>query len=395
MKILHVNVNNSGGGVEQYLMQLFTELDIRGYKNLFLYGEKNNGKIIPPGVESFFIEKITHLHCKDLQAKLNLVQDIISSYGPDIVYIHQVLNLELIDFLTKRLPSIRFVHGFKLICPDGVKTLKSTDNLCHYPLGYSCQLRSYLYKCMPRNPFIGLPLLYSSKKISKIHKTRSFIIVASKFMKSVLIKNGFIEKNIKVIPYFTYLPKLKEKSLPNDSKKILAVGRLVKAKGMHHLINAFSMIDEKIQLDIVGDGPEAAALKRLVQQRGLTSKINFYGWLTHEKVKKIYANSFAVAVPSVWPEPFGIVGIEALAHGKPVVAFNSGGISEWLLNGNTGFLVKVGDDEGLADKIEMLLKDAELRKFMGKNGRELVKKHFIPEVHLKSLVTLIENSIRH
>jgi glycosyltransferase involved in cell wall biosynthesis len=394
MKILHVNINNYGGGVEQYLHQLFIELNAKGHKNIFLYGEKHNEIINLPNVEYFNIENITHFHCNKLNSKLECVQEIINSLKPNVVYIHQVLNSALINFLTQKLPSIRFMHGFKMVCPEGLKTLKSVNNFCDYPLDYGCQRRAYFYRCMPRNPFTGLALISNSKKICQIHKKHSFIIVASHFMKSVLIKNGFDKKRIKVIPYFTYLPKLNNNLSLNNPKKILTLGRIVQAKGFYQLIDAFSFLDGNIQLDIVGDGPETLEIKKVVRQRGLTSKVNFYGWLNHKKLSDLYVESSVVVVPSIWPEPFGIVGIEAMAYGRPVVAFDSGGISEWLIDGHTGFLIRAGDNQELAAKIKVLLNNPELSKFMGENGREIVKKHFIPEAHLKSLLPLFEKTIQ-
>lgn len=395
MKIFHVNINNYGGGVEQYLHQLFIELNKKGHKNIFLYGEEFGNITNLSNVKSFFIENITHLRCNNLPKKLDIVQNIIEKHQPNLVYIHQVLNSTLIDFLTQKLPSIRFVHGYKMVCPEGTKILKGAQTFCEYSLNFTCQMHAYSYRCMPRNLFKGLWLIYNSKRISQIHKRRSYIVVASNFVKSVLLKNGFKEKMIKVIPYFTHLPKINNDSFMLNKKKILALGRLVKAKGMHHLISTLSVIDENVQLDIVGDGPETPALKNMVKQRGLTSRVNFYGWLPHEKIEKIYENSSIVVIPSVWPEPFGIVGIEAMAHGKPIVAFDSGGISEWLSNGKTGFLVQIGDTEMLATKIMTLLNDPELGRIMGKNGRKFVKNRFLPETHLKLLLPLIENVVHN
>jgi glycosyltransferase involved in cell wall biosynthesis len=395
MRILHVNVKSFGGGVEQYLDQLFVELNKAGHKNALLFGEKEDCINRSAKVEYYNIDNITHLNCKKSNSKLEGVQQIINSLKPNIVYIHQVLNPNLIDFLTKKLPSIRFMHGFKMVCPDGLKTHKSINQICDYPLDYGCQKRAYFYNCMPRNPIKGIKLIYNSKKICNIHKKRSFMIVASNYMKNVLIRNGFKKRRIKVIPYFTYLPADNTDSYSNKTKKILALGRVVKAKGFYELIDAFSFLDDNVSLDIVGDGDEVINLKRYAQQRGLNSRIYFHGWLKHENLKDLYFESAVVVVPSIWPEPFGIVGIEAMAHNRPVVAFDSGGISDWLIDGNTGFLVRTGNNKELAEKINIILNNHDLRESMGRNGRKRVINRFMPERHIKPLIETFEKVIRN
>ena len=394
MKILHVNEYLSGGGVEQYLKQLFLELDGLGHQNILLYGSdsKLNKNLFK--AEKFLIEKITAVHCDNLNSKLENVQKIINEKKPDLVYIHQVLNSKLIDYLTKRLPSIRFAHGFKLVCPEGTKILKSGQKICEYSLNYACQKHAYHYRCMPRNFLIGLPLIYNAKKICRIHKERSLLIVASNFMKSVLIENGFNEKTVKVNPYFTYLPTICENFRLKKSKKILALGRLVKVKGMNYLLDALRILNENVELDIVGDGPEMPTLKKMVDQYGLTEKVEFHGWLQHEKLKNMYMNCSLVIIPSIWPEPFGIIGIEAMANCKPVVAFNVGGISEWLINGKTGFLIESQNSKEMAKKIRILLKNPDLGKKLGWNGRNHVKNRFLASHHLSCLMDTFEKAER-
>jgi len=77
-------------------------------------------------------------------------------------------------------------------------------------------------------------------------------------------------------------------------------------------------------------------------------------------------------VSSVWPEPFGMVGPEAMRYGLPVVGFDAGGIKEWLIDGENGFLVPWMDTSGFAVRIEELLRNKELGRQLGRNGRERV-----------------------
>jgi glycosyltransferase involved in cell wall biosynthesis len=88
-----------------------------------------------------------------------------------------------------------------------------------------------------------------------------------------------------------------------------------------------------------------------------------------------------------------MVGIEAMSYGKPVLAFDVGGISEWLKHGETGFLVNPGDEESLAEKMNLLLGDRPLAARMGLKARAAVERRFMPETHVTSLLGVFEKEI--
>ena len=393
MKILNVNGAASGGGIERYLEQLFNELGAMGHQSLLIYGDRSAEGASLLKDEARFIEGITRFDCQDLDVKLEQVTEILKSYDPDLVYFHQVLNAPLIDLLAGQKPSVRFAHGFKLVCPDGRKMLKSTGAVCGYPLGYTCQVHAYQYRCMPRNPLNGIPLIRHFKKIRAIHQRRSYMVVASEFMKSVLIRNGFRENRIAVIPYFTCFPKSGGWAATGNEPIIICVGRVIREKGMHHLIGALPAVHGNARLIIVGDGPAIDELKNLAEELDMSSRITFAGWLSHDKLDVLYRRCTLAVVPSVWPEPFGIVGIEAMAYERPVVAFDVGGISEWLKEGESGFLVKGGDEKALAEKINVLLENPDTAGHMGVKAKRLAENRFAADLHMRMLISVFERAV--
>ena len=393
MKILHCNTVSTGGGLEQYLYQLFDELTKLGYNNLFLYGENSGEANLPSTIKPFYLEKITHNNCDSLSEKLISVEAIIDQEDPDLIFIHQVLNPSLIDLLTRMKPSIRFMHGFKFVCPEGKKFFKTKLAICPHPLSCLCQPRAFLYQCMPRNPLVGLPVILRSKKILEIHRKRSLVVVASEYMKTTLLNNGFNPDMITVIPYFTHLPDDQIDPVADHEPVIFALGRIVFEKGIHHLLHAFAELRQSARLSIAGDGPAINGLKALVRQLGLSKQVTFLGWLSRETLRHHYRKSTMVVVPSIWPEPFGIVGIEAMAYEKPVVAFNVGGISDWLQDGVTGLLACPGDARDLSQKMSLLLEKPNMAAEMGKMGREVVNNRFIAEVHMNALIPVFNEAI--
>jgi glycosyltransferase involved in cell wall biosynthesis len=393
MKIFHVNMTSSGGGLEHYLLRLSEELHGRGHESLLLFGETSSGPTLPFKAQLHFIDSITHPLCRDLSKKLAAATELLNRERPDLVFFHQVLNPRLVDLLSGRYPSLRYAHGFKMVCPDGRKILKTSKVFCDFPLSYLCQFRAYRYQCMPRNLFQGVPAILHSMRIAKIHRDRSFLVVASQFMKNVMLQNGFREDRIEVIPPFTTLPALNSADPTGDPPMIISVGRIVKEKGMHHLLQAFAPLKERAKLVILGDGPFLSQLTSQARSLDIQSAVSFPGWLSSNEMEFYYRRCSMVVVPSTWPEPFGMVGIEAMAYGKPVIAFDVGGISEWLKNGETGFLVKLRDEVALAEKLNLLLGDHSLAVRMGSKGRAAVEKRFTPEIHADELLGRFQKEI--
>lgn len=116
--------------------------------------------------------------------------------------------------------------------------------------------------------------------------------------------------------------------------------------------------------------------------------VHLVPWQTQENLYKIYKHLDICVVPSVWPEPFGIVAVEAMACQRPLIATRVGGLQEIVDEGETGFLVEPGDAKDLSEKLEHLMDDPELRLSMGRKGRQrvleeytwdkIVEKHYLP-----------------
>jgi len=104
--------------------------------------------------------------------------------------------------------------------------------------------------------------------------------------------------------------------------------------------------------------------------------VRFWGYLPQTAVQEFYREGALAVMSSVWPEPFGAVGLEAMRHGLPVVAFDAGAIKEWLRDGENGFLIPWMDRDGFAARVDLLLRDPTLARRMGACGRELVAQQY-------------------
>ncbi|MFH9588183.1 glycosyltransferase family 4 protein [Streptomyces luteogriseus] len=167
-----------------------------------------------------------------------------------------------------------------------------------------------------------------------------------------------------------------------DRPVVVCVSRLVRRKGQDTLIRALPRIlaaEPDTVLLIVGGGPYEKDLRRLAHETGVASSVRFTGAVPWSELPAHYGAGDVFAMPcrtrrgGLDVEGLGIVYLEASATGLPVVAGDSGGAPDAVLDGETGWVVKGGSPEEAADRITVLLGDAELRRRMGERGREWVE----------------------
>lgn len=189
--------------------------------------------------------------------------------------------------------------------------------------------------------------------------------LSNKRYKAVLIPNGVDVGN--------YTPNYSDKGY------IFSAGRIVKSKGLQYLIKAYSMLDSELQdrfeLVIGGFGPEKENLEKLASAYGIKDRVVFISWLSNLDFIRKISDCIVYALPSLY-ETFGIVIIEAMALGKPVIASNIPGPNGIITHGEDGFLFETGDVSKLKEYLEMLLENSELRREIGKNARKTVEEKY-------------------
>lgn len=386
MRILHVNdFYGLAGGLERYLQALCRELEARGHQNAVAYAtprpDDPDPAIRPRHLITGLAEGAGRLR---RQAAIQL-RRVLHDEQPDIVMMHQILNPGAVAAILELGPTVRFAHGFKLICPGGRKTWNASRCLCPRPAGLTCQVVAYRERCMPRNPLVGLRVIARTHRLAALHR-RMPVIVASEFMRQIFLLNGFAPERVHALPYFVEIPPEPPPMPPTPV--VLFGGRLVSVKGVDRLLRALARIPGMPRLLVAGEGPERPRLSRLAQDLGLADRVDFLGWLSPAQVGAVLDRVSVVAVPSLWPEPFGIIGIEAMAHARPVVAFNVGGIREWLRHEETGLVVPADNVQALADALANLLNDPGRAQKMGEMGRRVAIDRFTPDRHVHALVEL-------
>lgn len=181
-------------------------------------------------------------------------------------------------------------------------------------------------------------------------------------------------------------PILTEKLTDKNSVKVFFTGRLVYYKGVDVLLKAFAKV-KNCELFIAGTGELENSLKTCAESRGLTEKVHFLGFLSDEELRQAYADCDIFVLPSVVKsEAFGIVQLEAMVYGKPVINTNlPSGVPHVSLDGETGLTVPPSDVKALAKAINRLAEDKELREELGRNAAERVKEKFSEKKIIRSL----------
>jgi glycosyltransferase involved in cell wall biosynthesis len=183
--------------------------------------------------------------------------------------------------------------------------------------------------------------------------------------------------------------------------RLLFAGRMDRLKGGSELLQALPEVRRRLggrlEIAFAGDGPARPAWEAEALALGLTEPdihVTFRGRLDSDALDTLYSNSDLLVLPSLWPEPLALVGLEAGRHGLPTVAFDVGGIGEWLKPGLNGMLAP-GDPPtvpGLADAIVSVLKDPETYERF-RHGAEDATAEFTIEEHLRRLMRVFETVV--
>jgi len=298
----------------------------------------------------------------------------------DVIHIHQVDDPEIVTALRARAPVVISAHGYTA-CTSGVHYFRPGHE-CARPHGAGCVPNLLARGCAHTRRPNTLPAKYRQATRGLEALVRADLAVSySSAVDRHLAANGVTRRA--VVPYF---PTMSAKSGTGHAtrRRVVFAGRVVAPKGVSVLIRAARDVDAEFV--VCGDGWQLEKMRGLAQRLEVASRIRFTGWLGADALGEELANASVVVVPSLWPEPFGLVGIEAFAAGRPAIASATGGVTDWLEDGVSGFTVKPGDAAGLARALERMLADPARQQAMGLAGASKVAACFSPERHLATLV---------
>jgi glycosyltransferase involved in cell wall biosynthesis len=370
MKVLFIHQYSGAlGGAETDILLEAGALRDRGHSVALLY-EAPTGQS-----ETAWAETFSAGHQTLGENPSETVRNVVNQFVPDVIYFHSLPDIgALRASLNSQVPVVRRVHDHRLYCMRGGKYNYFTRAICSRPASWRC-----VFPCLGflgRNPGQTFPFKWISyqDKVEEIRINRQCdcLVVYSQYQKDELIRNNFDPAKIEIQVPVHQDNETGPLSTFSDQNLILFIGQVIRGKGVDLLLRALARVRVPFQARILGEGNHRLYCERLSARLGLTDRVQFHGFIPRGQMQEYFLQASLLAVSSVWPEPFGLVGREAMQYGLPVVAFDAGGIREWLLDGENGFLVPWKDTKRFAARMELLLQDKELARRLGRRGRELV-----------------------
>jgi glycosyltransferase involved in cell wall biosynthesis len=299
---------------------------------------------------------------------------------PSLVHLHQVDDPEIVAAMRALAPVVLSAHAYTA-CTSGVYYFGPGQE-CTRAHGPGCVPNLIARGCAHTRYPKTLPAKYrSASRGLRALQLADLAVSYSSAVDRHLAANGIAHRA--VVPYVPTMAAA-QGSGHETRRRVVFAGRMVRPKGVGVLIRAAREVDGEFVL--CGDGRELEAMRELTRRLGVQERVQFRGWLDGSQLASELAEASVVAMPSLWPEPFGIVGIEAFAAGRPAVASATGGIGDWLEHGVNGLAVPPANAEALARALNELLADTDMQRRMGLAGREMVARRFSGEQHLSTLL---------
>jgi glycosyltransferase involved in cell wall biosynthesis len=302
------------------------------------------------------------------------------AFGPDVIHLHQVDRPDVVQAMRETAPVVISAHVYSA-CTSGVYYFRPGEE-CTRAHGPGCVFNLIARGCAHTRNLKPLPTRYrnASRRVDALRRA-DLVVSYSSAVDRHLAANGLTRRQI--VPFPATI-EAKHGSGHATRRRVVFAGRIVRQKGVAVLIRAAREVNGEFV--ICGDGRQLEEMRELAREMGVQDRVRFRGWLSSEQLAEEFANASIVVVPSLWPEPFGLVGIEALAAGRPVIASATGGIEDWLDDGVSGICVKPGSVEQLARALNELLADPARQQAMGLAGKRAVGERFSPEGHVAAML---------
>jgi glycosyltransferase involved in cell wall biosynthesis len=357
------------GGAESYIEEVIAEFANSGH-DVGLFVEID----VPVDRPSIRLPGDSPLWCVANQSVTGAIA-AMREWHPDVIFAHGLVDPRNEAATLSVAPSVFFAHGYYGTCISGAKTNSYPKIVpCTRTFGPKCLLHFYPRRCGGLSPVTALIEYRRQADRLKLLRRYRAILTDSTHMRDEYLHHGFDPNTVIRSSYFrdtraTLDTPIESRNTNGNASGgpalLLFLGRMDPLKGGLILLDSLPIVadalDRPIELTFGGDGPCRDSWTRRAQAISAKDgrvKIVFEGWLGPERIAELQAASDLLVMPSLWPEPFGRVGLESGLKGLPVAAFAVGGIPDWLHDGVNGYMA-VGDPatpDGLAQAIVKCLR---------------------------------------
>jgi glycosyltransferase involved in cell wall biosynthesis len=345
------------GGVETYLRDLLPRLTARGHAAALLH---EHDAAPGPGAVDAGLPGLPRWHLGEPAALAAAL-----AWRPDVCFVQGLESPDAEEALLDRVPAVLFAHDYHGTCVSGTKRhALPCARPCGRTFGPGCLLAYYPRRCGGLDPRTLWRLYRLQRRRRGLLGRYRAVAVASGHMREEYRRHGVAPERLHVVPLFP--PGTEPDPDPPTERRpggrVLLAGRLTAVKGGRVLVEALRLARGRLAppptLVLAGDGPERLVIEGAARAVGVPCEA--HGWVGADRRTELMRDADLLAVPSLWPEPFGLVGVEAGCVGLPAAGFAAGGIPEWLRPGETGELAPADPPTaaGLADAIVRALGDA-------------------------------------
>jgi glycosyltransferase involved in cell wall biosynthesis len=377
------------GGVDTYLASVACGLVSRGHAIAVLHQNAPARKAgVPwPHVDRFGLQEL------GTAGALGAAE----AWRPDLCFSHNMGALEIETALVERWPVVKMMHGYLGTCVSGQKAFAFPQREpCGRQFGAPCLAMYLPRRCGRLSPAVMVREYGWARAQRALFTRYTAVVVASEHMRREFARNGVSDAALHAVPLFAPSTGASAATASKAADRILFLGRMTPLKGGNLLIEAVAdasrRLGRRLRLTLAGDGPERETWRALAARLGVDA--TFPGWLEPAARDQAIGETSLLAVPSVWPEPFGLTGLEAAARGVPAVAFDVGGIREWLTDDESGLLARGDRPEpsALADAILRAFSDSGTLARLSEGARRKAAGMTL-ERHLDHLESVLRKSL--
>lgn len=311
---------------------------------------------------------------------------LISEFRPDVLHVHNTFfrMSASVHWAAHRagVAVVQTLHNFRLVCPQA--TLLRAQRPCEACIG-KVPWRAVVHGCYRQSrgqSAVAALALQTNRIIGTWRDATDLYITLDSSCHERFVRGGLPAERLRVKPNFVSDP---QPDSPSQGDTFLYVGRLSSEKGVGVLRKAMARA-ERARLLVVGDGP-------LRDDLAQAERITTIGLRPPDEVVAAMRRARALVIPSIGPEMFGLVAIEAYASGLPVIASRSGALANIVEHGRTGLLVPPGDDAALADALAWAEHHPEEMATMGAAARERYLRLYTPETNLAVLEQIYREAV--
>lgn len=314
---------------------------------------------------------------------------LIDQTRPDILHCHNVyhqLTPSIIGAAKRRaVPVILTLHDYKPICPTYTRLRRG--NICSDCI--DGQFRHVVKHRCADGSLVKSLLLFAEARVQRLLKSYEQVdrfLAPSEFMRTSVTQHRLPQDRVQVL--YNGIDCRSIQPSPDDDGYALYLGRLSSEKGIETLLKAHASLPHRIPLLIAGTGPLEERLRRAYPDA------RYLGHLSGDILERTIRGASLIVVPSEWYENCPMSVLEAMAHGKPVVASNIGGIPELIIHEETGLLFPPGNPYMLTACLDRLITDPALRRRYGRAARSRAEEQFSQDRHNAALLQTLTDVAR-